>query len=285
MDTFTRKRDDGNKADGRKRKKSKAKKLEAEAAEEARLTAMLFGGSAPSLVATDRGDDRDGPEQEESDVLFEIDRTGGQVSEEDTTTAEPQQPSTSWAKEGMSGDDDDDDEEEGNESSQPSGAAWVDEEDAHMKVNLLETSRLRKLRKSKTEEAATSLSGVELEKRMRERYQSTTGRSARTDWAEFDPTDTKEDEDSEDDDIQGSSIPLLRSAGKRRLEPNTINIARCPDANLKDPSKAVVRAVHFHPGSDPDSPLLLTAGLDKTLRFFQVGEEGSKKIHGIHCKP
>jgi U3 small nucleolar RNA-associated protein 18 len=29
---------------------------------------------------------------------------------------------------------------------------------------------------------------------------------------------------------------------------------------------------------------MLTGGLDKSLRFFQIGEEKSEKIHGIHCK-
>ena len=38
------------------------------------------------------------------------------------------------------------------------------------------------------------------------------------------------------------------------------------DANKAEPSTAVVRCVEFH----PNGQLLLTAGLDKRLRLFQV---------------
>jgi U3 small nucleolar RNA-associated protein 18 len=38
------------------------------------------------------------------------------------------------------------------------------------------------------------------------------------------------------------------------------------DANKAEPSASVVRSVEFH----PNGRLLLTAGLDKRLRLFQV---------------
>lgn len=77
--------------------------------------------------------------------------------------------------------------------------------------------------------------------------------------------------------------PLLRGHSKR-LQPNILKVVRYPNANQSDPCNSVVQSVHFHPGSEPDRPLMLTAGLDKTLRFFQVGAEESVKVHGIHCK-
>jgi U3 small nucleolar RNA-associated protein 18 len=46
------------------------------------------------------------------------------------------------------------------------------------------------------------------------------------------------------------------------------------DANQHDPCHAVVRSVEFH----PNGQLLLTAGLDKKLRFFQV-RGGSFSAH------
>jgi U3 small nucleolar RNA-associated protein 18 len=58
---------------------------------------------------------------------------------------------------------------------------------------------------------------------------------------------------------------------------------RCPDANAGHYNSSTVNAVQFHPGSDEDEPLMMTAGLDKTLRFFKIkGSEGSEKVHGIH---
>ena len=38
------------------------------------------------------------------------------------------------------------------------------------------------------------------------------------------------------------------------------------DANIAEPSKAVVQSIEFH----PDGQVLMTAGMDKRLRFFQV---------------
>ena len=66
---------------------------------------------------------------------------------------------------------------------------------------------------------------------------------------------------------------------------------RCPDANRSDPHLSVTKVVQFYHHhnnnnsntSTESSTLLLTAGLDKTLRFFHCAEEESTKIHGVHC--
>jgi len=295
MDAIRRKRNDDSKEEeaprgGKRRRSKKASKAnrrkQADAAEEERLTSLIFGGAQNSVVATDESAPENSGEarspKEGSGVLFEIDRTGiddeEDVVEDAASQANGLSPTSKPTKQGKGRSIS----EDGNDNTS-GGPAWVDEEDADMEVNILQTDRLRKLRTSRNEETAKALSGVELEQRMRQRYQHTMERTARTDWAQIDPEDGKRDGDSDDDEaIQGTSMSLLRSSGQRRLQPNQLDIVRCPDANLKDPSNAVVRAVSFHPGSEPDSPLLLTAGLDKTLRFFQVGQEESKKIHGIH---
>ena len=175
------------------------------------------------------------------------------------------------ARHGESGDSDD--EEDHVAVDKP---AWVDEDDADVSMSLMSVDRLKKLRKSRSEIAP--LDGVELERRLRKRFQETT--TARTDWANVDEVDDKKAKDSL---LESSATPLLAPSSDR-LPPHVLSVVRCPDANQQDPNKAVVQAVHFHPGSDPDRPLMLTAGLDKTLRFFQVDAEESQKIHGIHCK-
>jgi hypothetical protein len=260
----------------KKPKSKKSKKKEQQAAqdhdEERRLTSLLFGGGSSDLPSSQVEKERKDKEVA-APFSFEIDRTGiSEVHEDgDRNVAR----SFNEA------------EEEGNGKIEESGVAWVDEDDADLEVDLLGTSRLRKLRKSKTEEAASALNGVELEQRLRQRYQNSTQAAARTDWANLDEkVDPEEDQsDVEDGALQSSSAPLvLQGSASQRLPPNILNIMRCPDANLADPNKSVVQAVNFHPGSDPERPLLLTAGLDKTLRFFQVGAEKSEKVHGIHCK-
>jgi hypothetical protein len=258
----------------KKPKSKKSKKKEQQAAqdhdEERRLTSLLFGGESSDLPSQV---EKDGKDEEAAPFSFEIDRTGISEVHEDGDRNVVRSLNEA--------------EEVGNGKTEASGVAWVDEDDADLEVDLLGTSRLRKLRKTKTEEAASALNGLELEQRLRQRYQNTTQAAARTDWANLDEKGESEEDqsDAEDGALQSSSAPLvLQSSASQRLPPNILNIMRCPDANQADPNKSVVQAVNFHPGSDPERPLLLTAGLDKTLRFFQVGAEKSEKVHGIHCK-
>lgn len=280
---------------GAKARSKKAKKRERQAAEEfeeeRRLTALLFGGGdAEEVVDSEQvsfsnhqyeKDDREG----ENHSLFQIDRIGGsgELEHDDSgTTAEDigtAQMAASGSKAKLLT----------VATSSSDSPVWKDDDDEDVTVSLLETSRLRKLRKSRYEDGATSLSGAELESRLRQRYQSTMQMSARIDWAQIDETpqdDRDETKRAEQDELDffDSAEPLLVGTQSGRLPPNILNTIRCPDANQSDPNQAVVQAVHFHPGSDPDHPLLLTAGFDKTLRFFQVGSDKSDKIHGIHCK-
>jgi hypothetical protein len=344
---------DNNKKKKKNQKQSKkARVAAAEAAEEQRLTNLLFGGGGgggagevdfeqddsfvkgqDDLVQGDGYDEEEEEEQDEevanveNSLLFEIDRKGdGDVAAEEedddgngvTRKVKDPQRASSAAADDESHDEDEENRSTTSSSAAAGAAAWVDDDDAQLKVNLLDTSRLRKLRKSRTEEAASALSGVELEERLRHRYQSSDGGggaggagAVRTDWADLNSDGQLQKNDDDDNDssksessgetkgdfLFNSSASLLRQPGvpknagvdmtwfpQQRLPPHTIQMVRCPDANQVDPNSSVVQAVHFHPGSDPDRPLVLTAGLDKTLRFFQVGVEKSEKIHGIHCK-
>lgn len=252
-----------------KKSRKRVRAEEQDAAEERRLTALLFGGGGVEENEVQLSESEDIDEDEEveesheiSENFFELDRAGDedvQVGDGDDEHAA--------TRESDSGDDDD----EGAADDKP---AWVDEDDADAFMNLMSVDRLKKLRKSRSEMAPVD--GVELERRLRKRFQDTT--TARIDWADVDETNLQKSKDSL---VESSAAPLLASSSDR-LPPQVLSVVRCPDANQQDPNKAVVQAVHFHPGSDPDRPLMLTAGLDKTLRFFQVDAEESQKIHGIH---
>jgi len=236
---------------------------EQDEAEERRLTALLFGGTYEEedsrvLESIESNEKEKDEANEISENFFELDRTGDEDVEIDAEKLVTRK------------DVDSDDDEEGVDNEKP---AWVDEDDADVSMNLLSVDRLKKLRKTRSE--TTPVDGVELERRLRKRFQDST--TARTDWATVD--EVKRVDESL---LESSAAPLLASSSDR-LPPQVLNVVRCPDANQQDPNKAVVQAVHFHPGSDPDRPLMLTAGLDKTLRFFQVDAEESQKIHGIHC--
>lgn len=267
-----------------RRPKRKSKKALKEEAEERRLTALLFGGGGTCTVDEGGGEEEDSDQVEQKksakdespSLQFQFDRTGASDNEEEDDDkkqlATRQHP---LDDDGERSDDDD-------SSSVQDGPAWFDEDDDDVRVDLMGTDRLKKLRTSRSDDQP--LSGTELQQRLRARYKSTLQATAQTEWARLDD----KDEDEEDALLQSSSQPLLlqgassSSMSSSRMPPNILNVMRCPDANQAEYNQAVVQAVNFHPGSDPDRPLLLTAGLDKTLRFFQVGSETSDKIHGIH---
>ena len=288
-----------------KKSQLRARKEALEKLEEERLTALLFGGEvANDDGASTGGIDSDDEDETfdvenseddngaEGDFTFEIDR-GGQQTSSDNDEPKEEELGQAWndddeddaGEHSIAVVDDNDDEDDEDSVKEEAAPAWEDPDDA--KTALIDgSSRLKKLRRSRQETEA--LSSHELEQRLRQRYEASSQSTARTDWA----TKTKEqkiatDDDEDNDDgalaLFSASKSLLASS-RNQLAPNILDLVRCPDANLTDPNKAVVRCIDFHPGSDPDKPLMLTAGLDKTLRFFQVGEEKSEKIHGIHCK-
>eukprot|EP00532_Pseudo-nitzschia_australis_P011176 CAMPEP_0168235846 /NCGR_PEP_ID=MMETSP0140_2-20121125/19157_1 /TAXON_ID=44445 /ORGANISM="Pseudo-nitzschia australis, Strain 10249 10 AB" /LENGTH=601 /DNA_ID=CAMNT_0008169013 /DNA_START=42 /DNA_END=1847 /DNA_ORIENTATION=- len=292
-----------------KKAQLRARKEALEAMEEERLTAMLFGGgitkydgasSSPVPIDNDYEENNldeeasDDENEREENLKFEIDRGGDQSSDNDGDSKE-EEFRQAWNDEDddddagehamvMDNDNDDDDDDDEDNIEEHAAPAWKDPDDS--KTALIDgNSRLKKLRRSRQETEA--LSSHELEQRLRERYEASSQSTARTDWA----TKTKHrkiktDDDDEDNDEAAlalfSTSKSLLASSRNQLPANILNLVRCPDANLADPNKAVVRCIDFHPASDPGQPLMLTAGLDKTLRFFQIGEERSEKIHGIH---
>ena len=70
-------------------------------------------------------------------------------------------------------------------------------------------------------------------------------------------------DDAEVDILSGAGALLGRN---KQLAAGLIETTRLKDANQQEPSKSVVQSVEFHPAGQ----LLLTAGLDKRLRLFQV---------------
>jgi U3 small nucleolar RNA-associated protein 18 len=104
-------------------------------------------------------------------------------------------------------------------------------------------------------------------------------RAVRGDSSDDDDENYNDNNADENDELFASSKALLGDSSSR-LQPGYLNIIRCKDANQHDPSKSVVKSVSFHSSGE----LLLTAGLDKTLRFFQVDGLVNAKVHGIHFK-
>jgi hypothetical protein len=299
--------------------KRKKRQREEEEQQERKLVASLFGGgggeveeegdeqilaAVPAAVATgttrlsnrtSRRRPQDELDQEESEedlqLGIEIDRTGDAT----TTTAASTLPTTvdptrKTSKSDNNDIDEYDDNESKGESNLMKSVAWMDQDDEQIAtVDIVgNSSRTRKLRKHKME---TTISGIEYRDRLRERFVTTASISARVDWADIsrdhndDPSAQKSTTWSDEDMILSSSAPLLSSSSSRHrtLPRDIIQLERCWFPG--DVRKSRVSAVHFHPESDPEVPILLTAGLDKSLQFFRIlGNKKSEKIHGIHCK-
>jgi U3 small nucleolar RNA-associated protein 18 len=273
------------------RNDAKRAKLEAEEAEEERLTSLLFGsGGGVGGAGLDddddddaapawHDDDDDDDDSEEDDLhdgpLFQIDRTGEQVGSEEEDNDDEEE---------VEGEEADSDDEEDIQREKKT-SAWVDDDDEKVKISLTKSDRTKKLRSFLEED---EVHGSTYEEKLRDRYEATTSAASRTDWATLPQSDHDSSRSDSDEDMDtftaskllSSTAPLLSN---NRLQPNILNVVRCPDANAGHYNHSTVNAVQFHPGSDEDEPLMLTAGLDKTLRFFKInGTEGSEKVHGIH---
>mmetsp|Transcript_26156 Transcript_26156/g.53861 ORF Transcript_26156/g.53861 Transcript_26156/m.53861 type:complete len:702 (+) Transcript_26156:265-2370(+) len=200
-------------------------------------------------------------------------------------------------------DDEEDDNDDGNKSKT---------RNARKGISLVEGSdRIKKLRRYRDETNPISFSEYEL--RLRERFVNTASVAARTDWADVPKPEEADDsdgggseahkrkkikgyasssEDEDDDDeydaaasriLQSNASLFANSSSQLPLPPTLLNVVRQRDANVADPNRSAVNAVQFHPSSEAeDNPLLMTAGMDKMLKFFKVDGEENHKIHGIH---
>jgi U3 small nucleolar RNA-associated protein 18 len=141
---------------------------------------------------------------------------------------------------------------------------WVDEADQDAEPSVPLTNRIRKLRKTESEMAFTP---AQLESRLRDQYKKLHPTPS---WAQ------KRAEASlsfltEVTPVQGD-FPVL--------SPQFLDIVRLKDANISDYSKGVVEAVDFH----PSAPVVLTAGLDRTIRLFHIDGKVNQKISSIFIK-
>jgi U3 small nucleolar RNA-associated protein 18 len=147
--------------------------------------------------------------------------------------------------------------------------AWEDPDDDAVHINVAAQPRLRKLRQTEEE---TELSGADYQNRLRRQHRKL---NPRADWASLDRA--KPDADVAD-------ALLLRAggllAGSRTLPPGRIEMTRLKDGNYEEPNQSVVRSVEFH----PNGQLMMTAGLDKRLRFFSIDGVLNPHVQSIYLE-
>lgn len=88
----------------------------------------------------------------------------------------------------------------------------------------------------------------------------------------------RQTEEAEVDILAGAGALLGRA---KQLPSGMIETTRLRDANQQEPSSGVVQSVEFHPAGR----LLLTAGLDKRLRLFQVRCLPFPRQHDTKARP
>lgn len=190
--------------------------------------------------------------------------------------------------------DDDDEEDEDDVTSSEESDAWKDSEDEEISISLLQSDKMKKLRKKETD---STISGKAYISRLRSQFEKI---YPRPQWADatFEKDDDEDNEGSGDEEIQsddekteqGDVKALAKILQKthnfqnnknsKLLPPTKLDITRLKDANQKHPSKAAIQSLSFH----PTHPLLLTGGYDRTIRIYHVDGKINNVVTTIHLR-
>ncbi|KAH0907384.1 hypothetical protein HID58_039211 [Brassica napus] len=239
----------------KRRKMEEEKQRESEQVEMKKLENLLFGSLYNPVSFGEREADVEGSD------LFRVDRSA-----------------VRQAPDSEDDDDDDDDEQVSDDERviRKGEAAWEDEEEKEININIASVNRLRKLRK---EEDEGLISGSEYIARLRAHHAKL---NPGTEWARTDSQITDGDSsddggDNDDDDILRTNEDLVVKSGGSKLCSGLLEYSKQADANIADHSDAPINSVQFH----QNAQLLLTAGNDRRLRFFQIDGTRNTKIQSI----
>lgn len=177
--------------------------------------------------------------------------------------------------------------------------AWEDSDDEKLEVSLASVALNRKLRETAAEDFT---SGQDYSLRLRRQFERTYPVPS---WSLPEKSSSKRrrlsgsDESSDDSDIDvddanaslsavplaallasTESLTLSKTSKAVRLRPEVIDIARLTDANVSHPSKSAIQCLSFH----PSHPLLLTAGLDSTLRLYHIDGKTNPVATSLHIR-
>ncbi|KAM9783659.1 U3 small nucleolar RNA-associated protein 18 homolog isoform 3-T3 [Syngnathus typhle] len=157
-------------------------------------------------------------------------------------------------------------------------AAWVDDDDElEEEVDMQHRFRSNLMRG----QSEARISKTKLQQRMRDQFQKSMGGapSWATDGSKKSVKDDEDDDDGEDDEDDD----LLRKTGNfvassDSLPSGIIGLKKCCHANAARLSSDRLTSVQFHPSAQ----VVLTAGLDCSLSFFQVDGKTNAKIQSVH---
>eukprot|EP00117_Sycon_ciliatum_P035220 scpid55567/ scgid26747/ U3 small nucleolar RNA-associated protein 18 homolog len=154
-------------------------------------------------------------------------------------------------------------------------AAWEDEDDAALKVDVTAKARTKKLRNEVEEDV---MDGQTYTERLRRQFTKVSGAPS---WADLPAVRSfgEGSEGGEEVDLLQRTQPML--AGKVSMLPkDVIEICREKDINFSKRPDAGIQSIHFH----PSAPVVLTAGLHKQLKLYQVNNEDNPVLHSMFMK-
>ncbi|KAL6183519.1 hypothetical protein ACLB2K_044930 [Fragaria x ananassa] len=185
---------------------------------------------------------------------------------------------------------DEDDAELSEEDTKQRKPVWMDEEEEKANINISKVNRLRKLRKVEDE---SFISGSEYVLRLRAQHAKL---NPGTEWSQLDSQmrNNRYSDDESSDEENGLVVPrgykeigaaddLLRTnedlvvKSSRKLLPGHLEYSTLVDANAEESCNGPINSVQFH----RNAQLLLAAGLDRRLRFFQIDGKRNTKIESI----
>ncbi|KAF9618688.1 hypothetical protein IFM89_002383 [Coptis chinensis] len=160
--------------------------------------------------------------------------------------------------------------------------AWEDPEEKTIRIDIEKVNRMRKL---KTKEDETSICGSD---RLRAYHVKT---NPPPKWAQRGSGPIHDDESDEEYgalvdqavEVNQDNKSILQTnedlvvKSRVKLLPGILEYSRLVDANAEDPSNSAINSVQFH----RNAQLLLAAGLDRRLRFFQVDGKRNTMIQSI----
>ncbi|CDK27040.1 unnamed protein product [Kuraishia capsulata CBS 1993] len=246
----------------------------------------IFDNFSDEGFSSDGGDDNDDFSlQQDEGALSDSESADEEQGDNFTKMADDQLFFVDDGEDQMDVDSDSESDEEDSESN-----AWSDSDDEKMDLSIAKSDKLRKLRKTESEQVIRGKAYIH---RLRSQFEKIYPRPS---WADDPDRSEEEEEDDgevdEDDetDVSASSNSLakflkknfqnLKSKSFKMLPADKLDISKANDANSKHPSKSGIQTMSFH----PTHPLLLTGGFDRTLRIYHVDAKVNKLVTSLHLR-
>ncbi|KAL4506056.1 hypothetical protein ABPG72_013817 [Tetrahymena utriculariae] len=158
------------------------------------------------------------------------------------------------------------------------GAAWEDEDDKKVEIDLTQAARLRKLRKTEDEK---TVDGAEYQRRLKSFYNDRLKHTNFYGWAYDDQGNKRQLEESEEDQlfennpnkILDDMLKVQYSVYAEDSKPDSIladiiDIERIGQTPIKTKHEAVIQSIDFH----PNSQIFFTSSLDKLVKIYTIRE-------------